>query len=616
MILKKAPPSVRLKPTAPAPLLQKAPTGITGLDEITGGGLPKGRTTLVCGTAGCGKTLLAMEFLVRGAVEQGEPGVFIAFEETPEDLKANIASIGFDLDALIEQKLLSVDYIHLDPSELAEAGAYDLEGLFIRLGLAIDTIKARRVSIDTIEVLFAGLKDESLLRSELRRLFGWLKGREVTSIITAERGSSTLTRHGLEEYVSDCVLLLDHRVNEQISTRRLRVVKYRGSRHGTNEYPFLIGDHGFMVLPITSMVLDHRITDERISSGVTQLDDMLGGEGYYRGSSVLISGTAGSGKSSLGAIFTNETCGRGERVLYFAFEESPQQIVRNMRSIGIDLQRWVDKGLLRIIARRPSTHGLETHLAVIHHEVADFRPTAVIVDPMTNLSEVGNPLEVRGAMNRLIDFFKVELITAVFLSLTSGDSAEAVTDVGVSSLMDVWILLRNLEANGERNRGLYVLKARGTAHSNQIREFLITEAGVKLVDVYLGSEGVLMGASRLAQEAQDRAAELTRKQDIERRQRELLRKRKALEAQIELLRVEYESEAAESEKLLAEAQASEAVLASGRREMARMRSGDEPHRRTAQDRSPGRPGRPGDEVEPRRSVASRPAAGRVKSSSR
>jgi circadian clock protein KaiC len=571
--LKRTSSPARTRTSPPGPLLQKAPSGITGLDEITGGGLPKGRTTLLCGTAGCGKTLLSMEFLVRGAVESGEPGVFIAFEETAEDLAANAASIGFDLDALVEQGLLRVDYIHLDPSELAEAGAYDLEGLFIRLGLAIDTIKARRVAIDTIEVLFAGLKDEQLLRAELRRLFSWLKSREVTSIVTAERGSSTLTRHGLEEYVSDCVLLLDHRVNEQISTRRLRVVKYRGSRHGTNEYPFLIGDRGFVVLPITSMVLDHRITEERIPTGVLQLDEMLGGKGLYRGSSLLISGTAGSGKSSLGALFANETCGRGERVLYFAFEESPQQIVRNMRSIGVDLQRWIDRSLLRIIARRPSTHGLETHLAVIHQEVADFHPRAVIVDPMTNLSEIGNPLEVRGAMNRLIDFFKVELITAVFLSLTSGDSSEAVTDVGVSSLMDVWILLRNLEANGERNRGLYVLKARGIAHSNQIREFRITDHGVELLDVYLGNQGVLMGSSRLAQEARDRAAELNRKQDIERRQRALQRKRKALEAQIDVLRAEYEADAGEGEKQLAEAQANEALLVSDRSDMARQRNG-------------------------------------------
>lgn len=589
--MKRTSPPARSRTSAPVPLLQKAPTGITGLDEITGGGLPKGRTTLLCGTAGCGKTLLSMEFLVRGAVEHGEPGVFIAFEETAEDLAANVASIGFDLDALVEQGLLRVDYIHLDPSELAEAGAYDLEGLFIRLGLAIDTIKARRVAIDTIEVLFAGLKDEQLLRSELRRLFSWLKSREVTSIVTAERGSSTLTRHGLEEYVSDCVLLLDHRVNEQISTRRLRVVKYRGSRHGTNEYPFLIGDRGFMVLPITSMVLDHRISEERIPTGVPQLDEMLGGKGLYRGSSVLISGTAGSGKSSLGALFTNETCSRGERVLYFAFEESPQQIVRNMRSIGVDLQRWIDRGLLRIIARRPSTHGLETHLAVIHQEVADFHPRAVIIDPMTNLSEIGNPLEVRGAMNRLIDFFKVELITAVFLSLTSGDSSEAVTDVGVSSLMDIWILLRNLEANGERNRGLYVLKARGIAHSNQIREFRITDHGVELLDVYLGNQGVLMGSSRLVQEARDRAAELIRKQDIERRQRALLRKRRALEAQIDVLRAEYEADASESEKQLAEAEANEAILMSDRSDMARQRSGSgarktAPH--SAQGKQPAR----------------------------
>jgi circadian clock protein KaiC len=527
----------------------------------------------VCGSAGCGKTLLSMEFLVRGATQYGEPGVFIAFEESAEDLKANVASLGFDLDALIQQKLLLVDYVHIDPAEIAEAGAYDLEGLFIRLGLAVDSISARRVAIDTMEVLFSSLKDEAILRSELRRLFAWLKGRELTAIVTAERGSSSLTRHGLEEYVSDCVLLLDHRVNDQLSTRRMRVVKYRGSRHGTNEYPFLIGDGGFSVLPVTSMTLNHQITTERVSSGVPRLDSMLNGQGFYRGSSVLVSGTAGSGKSSLAALFANASCERGERVLYLAFEESPQQIVRNMRSIGLDLQKWVDQGLLRIHASHPSTHGLEMHLAVIHKQVAEYRPSAVVMDPLTNLAEVGSQLEVKAALNRLIDFFKGELITALFLSLTSGESAEATTDVGVSSLMDVWILLRNLEANGERNRGLYVLKARGTAHSNQIREFRITDHGVDLIDVYLGSEGVLMGSSRLLQEARERSAALLAQQEIERRQRELTRKRKALEAQIELLRAEYDAEVAESERLFAQSQDSAETQLQLRAEMGRVRNG-------------------------------------------
>ncbi|MFO0573997.1 MAG: circadian clock protein KaiC [Polyangia bacterium] len=568
------PSSARPAPrTAPA-AIAKAPTGIAGLDEITSGGLPRGRPTLLCGSAGCGKTLLSMEFLVRGATQFGEPGVFIAFEESAEDLKANVASLGFDLDALIEQKLLLVDYVHIDPAEIAEAGAYDLEGLFIRLGLAIDSISARRVAIDTMEVLFSSLKDEAILRSELRRLFSWLKSRELTAIVTAERGSSSLTRHGLEEYVSDCVLLLDHRVTDQLSTRRMRVVKYRGSRHGTNEYPFLIGDGGFSVLPVTSMTLNHQITTERVSSGVPRLDNMLSGQGFYRGSSVLISGTAGSGKSSLAALFANSFCERGERVLYLAFEESPQQIVRNMRSIGLDLQKWVDQGLLRIHASRPSTYGLEMHLAVIHKQVAEYKPSAVVMDPLTNLSEVGSLLEVKAALNRLIDFFKAELITALFLSLTSGESAEATTDVGVSSLMDVWILLRNLEANGERNRGLYVLKARGTAHSNQIREFRITERGVDLIDVYLGSEGVLMGSSRLAQEARERTAALAAQQEHERRQRERLRKRKALEAQIELLRAEYDAELVEDERLLVQSQATEETKQRLRVDMAKMRSGD------------------------------------------
>lgn len=560
-------------PPPPLPILEKAPTGISGLDEITSGGLPLGRTTLVCGSAGCGKTLLAMEFLVRGATQFNEPGVFLAFEETPQDLRANVASIGFNLDTLAAEKRIFVDYVHLDPTEIEEVGEYDLEGLFIRLGLAIDSIGAKRVAIDTLEVLFGTFKNENILRAELRRLLVWLKARGVTAIITAERGDGVLTRQGFEEYVSDCVLLLDHRVTEQLSTRRLRVVKYRGSRHGTNEYPFLISDEGFSVLPITSSALDHRVSDERISSGIPRLDEMLGGSGYYRGSSVLISGTAGSGKSSMSALFANAVCSRGERCLYFAFEESPQQIVRNMRSIGVDLQRWLDRGLLRIVATRPSMYGLEMHLALIHKNVADYAPHAVIIDPMTNFSDVGTTLEVHAALNRLIDFFKSQLITAVFLSLTHGTTSEVATDVGVSSMMDTWILLRNLESNGERNRGLYILKARGSSHSNQIREFTINSTGVALIDAYIGTDRVLMGSARVAQEAKEQADAVVRQQENDRKRRELSRKRKLLEAQIEALRAQHEAEAAELEKLLDDAQLREDTLRAAEDEMSRMRRG-------------------------------------------
>lgn len=508
-----------------------------------------------------------MEFLVRGAMQFNEPGVFIAFEETAEDLKANVASLGFDLDTLIAEKRLVVDYVQLDPTDIAEAGEYDLEGLFIRLSLAIDSIGAKRVVLDTLEVLFGSLKDETLLRSELRRLFRWLKDKGVSSIITAERGAGALTRHGLEEYVSDCVLLLDHRVTDQLSTRRLRVVKYRGSRHGTNEYPFLIEDGGFSVLPITSTSLTHTVSTERISTGVISLDTMLGGRGVYRGSSMLVSGTAGSGKSSLGAMFARASCERGERCLYFAFEESPAQISRNMRSIGVNLQPWMDQDMLRIVSARPSMFSLEMHLAIIHKQVAEYRPRTVIIDPITNFSDVGTQIEVQAAMCRLIDFLKTENITGLFLSLTTTNGSEANTDVGVSSLMDVWVLLRNLESNGERNRGLYVLKARGMAHSNQIREFRISSEGVSLVDAYLGNEGVLMGSARAAQESKEKAATLVRMQEIERQQREIMRKRKVLEAQIEALRAQYDAETVETEKLILQAQDIETTLRSDRQEM-------------------------------------------------
>jgi circadian clock protein KaiC len=464
------------------PQLPKAQTGIQGLDEITGGGLPKGRPTLLCGGAGCGKTLLAMEFLVRGATEFDEPGVFMAFEENAKDLTQNVASLGFDLKKIIARKKIVLDYVHVERSEYQESGEYDLEGLFIRLGAAIDAIGAKRVVLDTIETLFTGLPNPRILRAELRRLFRWLKDKGVTAIITGERGEGTLTREGLEEYVSDCVIVLDHRVNEQSSSRRLRVVKYRGSTHGTNEYPFLIDEDGFSVLPVTSLGLEHTVTDKRISSGVVDLDAMLGGKGYFRGSSVLVSGTAGTGKSSLGGHFTDATCRRGERVVYFAFEESPGQIVRNMSSIGIDLQPWLKKGLLQIYANRPSLTGLEMHLMIAIKAVKSFKPSVVIMDPLSAYSLGNNQFEVHSMLMRLIDFLKTHEVTALFTNLANGGSVVEQTEVAISSLIDTWLLLLNLDKGGERHRSISILKSRGMAHSNKTCEFRLTNQGVQIGD--------------------------------------------------------------------------------------------------------------------------------------
>jgi circadian clock protein KaiC len=461
-------------------MLPKAPTGIPGLDEITLGGLPRGRPTLVCGSAGCGKTLLAMEFLVHGAIEYDEPGVFMAFEETAGELSKNVRSLGFDLDELVSEQKLLVDYVHIERSEIEETGEYDLDGLFIRLGHAIDTLGARRVVLDTIEVLFGGLSRESILRAELRRLFRWLKDKGVTAVITGERGDGTLTRHGLEEYVSDCVIVLDHRVTEQISTRRLRIVKYRGSSHGMNEYPFLISTDGISVLPITSLGLQHRASTERVSTGIQGLDAMLGGAGLYRGSSVLVSGMAGTGKTSLGAYFAQATCRRGERCLYLAYEESPSQLTRNMRSIGLDLVPWLDQGLLHMHATRPTAHGLELHLSTIHRLVNELRPSTLIVDPLTSFLKAGNVSDAEAMLTRLIDWLKGLEVTAVFNSLTHGNNAVEQSEVGVSSLVDTWILLRDQEHGGERRRGLRILKSRGMAHDRDMREFLFTDEGLQL----------------------------------------------------------------------------------------------------------------------------------------
>jgi circadian clock protein KaiC len=554
--------------------LKKSPTGIHGFDEITQGGLPHGRPSLFCGSAGCGKTLFAMEFLVRGATDFNEPGVFVAFEETPEELAQNVASLGFDLDDLVRKKKLAIDYVQLDRNEIQETGEYDLEGLFIRLNYAIESIGAKRIVLDTIETLFAGLPNESTLRSELVRLFRWLKTKGVTAIITAERGDGTLTRHGLEEYVADCVVLLDHRVTDQISTRRLRVVKYRGSVHGTNEYPFLIGKNGLSVLPVTSLELNHKASTDCISSGIARLDTMLGGKGFYRGSSVLISGTAGSGKSTLSASFVAETCRNGGRALYFAFEESQYQIMRNMRSVGIDLEPYVKKGLLTFHAARPTYHGLEMHLVTIHDLIARLKPDVVVIDPVTNLIAVGTENEVRSMLTRLIDFLKMKGVTSLFTSLTTAGEFLDTSAIGISSLMDTWLLVRNLESGGERNRALYILKSRGMAHSNQVREFRITDKGIDLVDVYIGNGEVFCGTARIAQQAREKAEEALKLQQLERKRRDFERKRTAIEAQITALRAELDAEKEEVQTVLNQEKSRMSARASEQKRMAELRKAD------------------------------------------
>ncbi|MCD6023185.1 MAG: KaiC 1 [Fibrobacteria bacterium] len=543
-----------VKRAPPVRQLPKCPTGIQGLDEITGGGLPRGRPTLVCGSAGCGKTLLAAEFLVRGAAMFGEPGVLMSFEETEGELKANVSSLGFDLDGLVRRKKILIDYVHLERSELQESGDYDLEGLFVRLGYAIDSIGAKRVVLDTLEALFACIPNEAILRAELRRLFRWLKDKGVTAVITAERGSGErgreqLTRHGLEEYVSDCVILLDHRVCDQIATRHLRVVKYRGALHGTNEFPFLIGETGISVLPITSLGLNHRISNERIATGIPRLDAMLGGRGFFRGSSILLTGTPGTGKTIVAANFAQAAALRGERVLFFSFEESPNQIVRNMQSIGLRLEPLLAKGLLRFHSARPSLYGLEMHLATMFKEIAAFKPHVVVIDPITSLMDAGTGSESKGMVTRLIDYLKAGQVTSLFTSLTQGGHALQQSEAAMSSLMDSWLLLQDYEGNGERNRVLYVLKARGMAHSNQIREFLISDQGIDLVDAYIGPSGVLTGSARVAQEDLERAAGLASQQEAAQLQRAVERKRAALERQIGGLREDYETEALELRRI-------------------------------------------------------------------
>jgi len=570
--------------TAPSlKTLPKSPTGIRGLDEITGGGLPTGRPTLVCGSAGSGKTLLAMEFLVHGALLYKEPGVFMAFEESADDLTQNVASLGFDLKSLIAARKLVLDHVFIERNEIEESGEYDLEGLFIRLGHAIDSIGAKRVVLDTVETLFSGLANQAILRAELHRLFRWLKDKGITAIITGERGDGTLTRYGIEEYVSDCVIVLDHRVTEQTSTRRLRVAKYRGSVHGTNEYPFLIDEDGISVLPVTSLGLQNEVSDERIATGIARLDAMLGGKGYYRGSSVMVSGTAGSGKTSVSAYFADVTCRRGERCLSFLFEESPSQLIRNMRSIGLDLQPWVKKGLLRFHPARPSLYGLEMHLAVTLKAIIEFQPHVVIMDPISAFGTAPEDLDIKAMLIRLIDFIKGKGITVMLINLAVGGSAEGHTDAQVSSLIDTWLLLRDIEHNGERNRGMYILKSRGMPHSNQIREFRLTDHGVELTDVYVGPAGMLTGAAQQAQEARELADQLLIAQDMELQKMVLERKRAVVESQIAAARAEFAVSEAEAKRLSLQASQRKATLGMDREAMGVRRMVDvaTPERRLA-----------------------------------
>lgn len=551
--------------------LAKSPTGIAGFDEITLGGLPRGRPTLVCGSAGCGKTLFGLEFLVRGARDFGEPGVCMTFEERASDLTQNVAALGFDLEGLVDHKQLVIDHVQLERSMIEETGEYDLEGLFVRLNHAINSIGAKRVLLDTIEALFAGLSNESILRAELRRLFLWLKEKGVTTVITGEKGDGTLTRHGLEEYVSDCVIVLDHRITNSISTRRLRVVKYRGSTHGSNEYPFLIDQNGFSVLPLTSVDLNHKTSQERVSSGIPRLDEMLGGEGFYRGTSVLVTGTAGTGKSSLASAVANAACARGERCLVFAFEESERQAVRNMRSIGIDLEPWLKKGLLRYEAVRPSMFGLEMHLVRMHQAIQQFEPSIVVVDPLSSILQAGEQDEARNTMIRIVDFLKDRQITGIFTHLARHVDQQEHTDMAISSLVDTWILLRDIELQGERNRALYILKSRGMAHSNQVREFLLTNHGIELRDAYLGPAGVLTGSARLALEAREKQESVLRAHEIQRRKIEYERKCKTLEAQISVLHQDLKAEQHALQALVQQEQEREEVLKQERLEMAASR---------------------------------------------
>jgi len=551
--------------------LPKAPTGIDGFDQITKGGLPKGRPTLIVGGPGSGKTLFAMEFLVNGANKFNEPGVFISFEESEKELGENVASLGFDLDRLVSRKMLVIDQVKVEAAEIIETGAYDLEGLFLRLGNAIDAINAKRIVLDTIESIFTAFGDTTIIRSEIQRLFRFLKDKGVTAVITGEKGDGVLTRNGLEEYVSDAVIVVDNRIVGNIATRRLRVLKYRGSSHGSNEYPFLIDDTGFTVLPISSIGLIASVSDERISTGIPDLDTMMGDKGYFKGSSVLITGQAGTGKTSFGVEFIRESCKNGKKALMITFEESPDQIIRNMRSIGIDLAPFVRKGLLRIHADRPTAYGLEMHLVTIHKIVNEFQPDVVVLDPINSLLGIGEEEEVKSTLLRMVDFLKMKGITSLYTDLKNSERPERSSLV--SSLVDTWILLQDIESNGENNRLLRLVKSRGMAHSNQIREFNLTDHGITLIKPYIGPSGVMTGSARYTQEAKDKAEELAIEMEKNRLKLTIEQQHKILDAKVVVLTADFEDKKALLNSELNDLEKKKSTLETNRRYLKQVRTG-------------------------------------------
>ena len=556
----------------PRSVLAKSPTGIKGFDEITGGGLPAGRPSLVCGPPGAGKSLFALQFLVNGVTLYGEPGVFLTFEESRADVLADVSSLDFDLDGLERDGRLLVDALVLEPSSV-DTGEFDLEALMVRLAWAVEKFGAKRVAIDNVEALFAAFTRPALIRSELRRLLRWLKDQGLTTVITGERGEGMLTRHGVEEYLSDCVVLLDDRVAQDVATRRLRVVKYRGSNHGRNEYPFVIGAAGVEVLPITSLGLNKQVSAERVSTGVPGLDEMLGGDGVFRGSGILVSGSSGTGKTTIGASFADAACERGEVVLFFSFEESEAEIHRNMASIGLDLARWVDRGLLHFHCERPTTRGLEDHLALMQQAIQEKAPALVVIDPVSSLGRGATAFDVSAMLMRQVYYLKAAGITAVMTVLTD-ESELSSSIINISSLVDTSLELVILPAPGERNRGLYVLKSRGTAHSNQIREFVLSDTGIEVVPVVIGANGLLTGSARIAAESAERATAQRLSLESQELERALEQRRETVEAHVATLRDDFAAEERLTQQLIAATeQRQEAVrldrLAQGQRRTVR-----------------------------------------------
>ena len=547
-------------------------TGVKGLDDVLGGGIPQGHAMLLVGKPGTGKSILSMEYLLHGIELHKENGVYISFEESEKQIISNAASFGWKFEEMVKKNKLAISYIDMQPEQMRTVGDYDLSALILRVKGAIKKVNARRVVIDGINNLLSTFDDERIIRSDLLRLIREIKEVNATIFITGERGHDSWSKMGFEEYLADGLMHLDNRTDGNYQTREIQVVKCRGINHYTGKSPFIINSEGMSIRPLITADFDYKVLKSRVSTGIADIDNMLGGKGLYRGSTVYITGPSGAGKTSISSSFANGACSRGERALFLAFEESSDQIIRNMKSIGLSLDKWVNEKLLYFYTARATTNSLEGHLDNIMTMVREVEPTCVVLDPISAFRPIANENETKLMLIRLNDYLRARKITTVFTALSSDGEYSEHADVQLSSIADTWIVVRIMDYKGERNNVMQLMKSRGMSHSRQMKEMYFTGNGLKLQNVYQGPEGVLTGAARIGQEKYEKLKEARNVIEIDKNRKKIERKKSLLEASIEALKHEYEEELEALHAAIEEAEEQNSKIKETRKEIENIES--------------------------------------------